>query len=411
MIITYEKKQRISVGLVLSICGVSVGGLIKLALGVNYSWLSAAIILLSILFLVDVSRIHLYRKMTCLVVAIYMYSAYTLCLACLNSTAFFGSNISIFYQLVYFIQIILIWGLRDRYDTEDFQKKAFWILGMSSLFAIYLLFAKQIGVGYGILLESTDDTNAVSRATTGFVGYYSLCASLVFRPHGRIERFSKAFFMLSSLCVIVLSARRSIFIALAIVTILRFIHNFDAKRVDLWKVLKRLLIVFLSLFVIIVLLRTNNTVSKALDRAWNSIVNGIRTYVGIDYSDRSAGYRRARIESIPNEYMNKSSFSQIVFGRGYNTDWLDVPFLQAFWDMGLLGGIWYFIIQGIIPIFHVFRKPNNAAVEFAQYCVVLRIIQNFSNGTPYGTFLPLILLYVFEYAGKNSLIDHHDQEE
>ena len=43
-------ENRIAVGIVLCICGVSLGGLLKLALGVNISWLSTVIILISLIF-------------------------------------------------------------------------------------------------------------------------------------------------------------------------------------------------------------------------------------------------------------------------------------------------------------------------------------------------------------------------
>ena len=126
------------------------------------------------------------------------------------------------------------------------------------------------------------------------------------------------------------------------------------------------------------------------------MINGLKTYLGNERSDMSAGYRRSRIESIPNEYWNNSTLIQFVFGRGYNTDWLDIPYLQAFWDLGLIGGIWFLYIQGIAPLKHVFKRPSNPAVEFAQYYTIFRLVQNFSNGTPYGNFLPVIMLYTFE---------------
>lgn len=395
-----KSEQRVSIGIVLCICGVSIGGLIKLAQGVNYSWMSTLIIIVSTLALVNLKRTHIYSRIPYSLVSIYLYSVFTIILACLNGTPFTGSNISILYQLVYFLQIILLLGVRGGYDAEDFCRKVFWILGFSSLLAIILINVKGFGVGYSVLLSRTDETNAVSRATTGFIGFYCICASIVFEPRKKGDRIAKIAFILISLVVLTMSSRRSTLISLVIILGLRLKNNAGIKNINARKIIQRVFIIILIGVLAVFLLRTNGTIAQAIDRAWNSMINGFRTYLGIEKNDMSAGYRRARIESIPYEYFSNSSFLQFVFGRGYNTDWLDIPFMQAFWDMGLVGGVWFLFIQGIEPIRHVFRKPQNAAVEFAQYYTVFRIIQNFSNGTPYGTFFPIVLLYVFEMAAN-----------
>ena len=390
------RNHRISIGIVLCICGVSIGGLIKLAAGVNYSWLSALIIIFSTILLIDIKRIRFYSRIPTTLIPIYLYSIYTIVLALVCGAPFSGSNISILYQLVYLIHIILLIGVCSEFDPDCFIRKAFWITGFSPLLALILLNIKGFGVGYGILLSRSDETNAVSRATTGFIAFYGVCASIVFKPKNKYESITKIVFVLLSLTLLIMSSRRSTIIALVLIIFLRFIRNYSSYTVDIRKILKRLLLVIMLCFVVIMVLRINPTISSAIDRAWNSLLNGFRTYIGLEGNDRSASYRREQIESIPNEYLNNSTFVQFIFGRGYNTDWLDIPYMQAFWDMGLLGGIWYFIIQGIIPIIHLFHKPKNSAIEFAQYYVVLRIVQNFSNGTPYGTFFPIVFLYALE---------------
>ena len=396
------RKRRVAVGIILCICGVSIGGLIKLARGVNYSWISTLIVIISTLALVDLKKSHIYSRIPNSLVSIYLYSIFTIILACFNDTPFNGSNISILYQLVYFLQIILLLGVREGYDAEDFIRTAFWILGFSSLLAIILINIKGFGVGYGVLLSRTDETNAVSRATTGSIGYYSICASIVFEPKKKGDRIAKITFVVISLLVLIMSSRRGTLFSLVAILVLRLKNNSGLNSVNARKVLQRVFMFILIGIFAAVLLRTNDMVAQAIDRAWNSLINGFKTYLGIANNDMSAGYRRARIESVPYEYFNNSSFLQFVFGRGYNTDWLDIPFMQAFWDLGLVGGLWFLFIQGIEPVRHVFRKPQNTAIEFAQYYTVLRVIQNFSNGTPYGTFFPIVLLYVLEMAANTS---------
>lgn len=401
------KNQRQSLGIVLCICGISIGGLIKLAMGVNYSWLSLFIILLSLILLIDFGHIASLRYLPRSIISIFLYSIYTITLAIWGGAPFSGNTVSIVYQIVYFIQIVLIFGLSEELDSESFLQMAFWVIGVSAVATIILINIKGFGVGYGILLSKTDDTSAVSRATTGFIAYYGLCAAMTYKPRNRVEQIAKILFFFVSLVVLIMSSRRSTILAFIIIVVLYYRNHGKENAVDRRKVIKTALFVVLAIGIMLIALRTNSTLQSAFDRAWNSLINGFQTYLGNESTDMSAGYRRVRIESIPDEYLNHSTVLQFVFGRGYNTDWLDIPFLQAFWDLGLIGGIWFLFIQGFLPLRHVVKKPENSAIEFAQYFVVLRLVQNFANGTPYGNFLPIILLYTFERTsalkGRNSI--------
>lgn len=395
-------ESRVAVGIVLCICGVSLGGLLKLALGVNISWLSTVIILISTLALVSFGRLETFRFLPAAVLSLFLYSIYTICLAVFGNAPLSGSNISVFYQLVYFLQILLLWGAQTRCSAERFSAAAFWIMGLGSVFALILISTKGFDVGYGVLLSRTEDTSAVSRATTGFIAFYAICSALIYQPRRSAHQIFRAAFLLAGLMVLVMSSRRSTLIAAAVAVILHVKNHALLTRIDGRKLLQRMLFAAVVIAVILVLLHTNATVGKALERAVEAMENGIKTYLGIEKSDMAASYRRATLETIPNEYLNHSTFRQFVFGRGYNVDWMDIPFMQAFWDMGLLGGIWFLFNQGLVPVRYVLRRPRNPAIEFAQYYTIFRIIQNFANGTPYGTAFPLILLYTLEAAADHT---------
>lgn len=392
------RNQRLSLGVVLSICGISIGGLIKLAIGINYSWISSIIVVATVYLLFDIRHLSALRHLPKGIFSIYLYSLYTICLAIFCGAPFSGSTISVVYQIVYFIQIVLIFSLSKNYDSNEFLRIAFWIMGVSAIVTIILINIKGFSVGYGVLLSRTDEANAVSRATTGFIAYYGICVALTYKPRNSLESIAKIVFFLVSLVVLIMSSRRSSLLAFIIILVLYYRNRRGEIKFDRHKLIRIMLFVFVIIGIAIVIFRMNETLQSAFERAWNSLLNGFQTYLGKESTDMSAGYRRARIESIPDEYFNHSSFSQFVFGRGYNTDWLDIPYLQAFWDLGLIGGIWFLYIQGIAPFCHVIKKPNNSVIEFAQYYVILQLIQNFANGTPYGNFLPIVLLYTLERA-------------
>lgn len=402
MIAKNGRNQRISIGLVWCICGISIGGLVKLAFGTNFSWISASIILLSTIAIVDFRGIVRPDHIPGVVLSIYLYSFYSLALALVKGIPFSGSNVSILYQTVYLLQIILLFALQPDFSHDLFVKTAFWVIGLASVFALVLINIKGFTVGYGILLSGTDETNVVSRATTGFIAFYGVCSSLVFCPKKRVEYVIRVIFIVTSLILLFMSSRRSTLIAVVVVVLLRLRNISMLERINSKRLLRGLAITAMIIAIGVIVIKTNATISDAIVHAWRSLANGFRTYLGIENADRSVAYRWASIESIPYEYFNNSTFIQFVFGRGYNTDWLDIPYLQAFWDLGLVGGIWYFYLQAFTPIKMIMHKPANAGIEFAQYYVVLRIIQNFSNGTPYGTFFPIVLLYVFEMLSKKS---------
>lgn len=70
---------------------------------------------------------------------------------------------------------------------------------------------------------------------------------------------------------------------------------------------------------------------------------------------------------------------QFLFGRGYMHSWVDMPFFQAFIDLGVFGGIVFSIIMFVVPLKYLWKKTNSAAVMAAQYFTVLSMIDGLFN--------------------------------
>ena len=145
----------------------------------------------------------------------------------------------------------------------------------------------------------------------------------------------------------------------------------------------------------IILYHINNTVRIVVDRSFQMLINGVNTFVGVDRSDMGASYRRNVWETVPHELFNNTNATEIVIGRGFMKGWFDVPYLQAFWDMGLLGGILYLMIQLIMPLKYIFVRSNNPAILFAQCCIVSKLINSIAFGVCYGACLYLVIMMVF----------------
>lgn len=397
-----------SICIVLCFVGISLGGVVKLIIGENIVWLAMVISAVSTLGLIPRKK-PIFQSISWEVFSIFLFSVYTIGLAFYQGIPFWSDTVGLAYQLVYLLQIVLLWNIARDYDISQVIKVGFGILGVSTFIVLYFLVTNDITAGFGVLLSKIEETSTspVSRATTAFIGYFGYLFALTFVCNSRKKSVARIVIILSSLMVIFLSTRRSVLLATFISTIIHLKNKYSIESQK--RLLNQLAGWFLLLFVIVVFVMTNQYIRENVLYAFDSFMRGLTTYTGYDDSDLAASYRYERIITIPKEYFN-SSVAQFLFGRGYNSDWLDIPFLQAFWDLGLFGGIWFLIIQGIRPLTHLMKKPVNNITEFAQYYALLRIVQNFSNGTPYGNFLPIVFLYTVEAINAHSALSQANEQ-
>lgn len=401
------KNIFLPIGILLSIIGVSLGGIIKVLFNTNFSWISTLISALSILLMIDLKRVMSirYQRPTADVWAIFCYSFVTLLLALVNNRYDSGPY-SVINQLVYFIQIILLWDRKKDINTDTFQKVSLWIMLIFEILSFWLIMKNRAltgGLAFNYLLANTETTVGVSRVTFAAVGFTGFIAGLSYKANVQYDRIAKYLCMGIGIAVLGIAARRSVFIAVGLAVILH-IRNNGAKGTSFNKKRMGTLIIgsAILLFVLYHMYSTNAAVQEMTNRAINSLVRGMQTYLGINKADLAAGMRRENIDTIPWEYFNNSTLCQFLFGRGYMAKWLDIPFMQAFWDLGLVGGIFYLWIMGAVPIMHILRKSEEGAVMFAQYNLGMSFVECFANGAPYGRFFALVLLLVFEAKEKDN---------
>lgn len=384
-----------ALGMALCIIGVSAGGLIKVLVGVNSSSISIAIVIISTLLLLPVFSIRNLNRVSPVIFITLVYNLLILVLSCVSDVGWNVSGVGFTYQFVYFLQVLLVVGIPRDYDSKKFISISFWIYGIVSVVALIIIFSKGFANSLAVLLDRTEDANTVSRATTAYIAFFGLCSSLIYKPYKNSHRIARLLFIVTAIVIEILSTRRSTILALVVILVIH-IRKKEKHSFSRSTFMKIMLSGLAVVGILLILYFANESVRTAIEKPWVSLNNGIRTYLGLESSDMAAQYRRTRLDTIPDQYFNHSTLGQFVFGRGYNTDWLDIPFLQAFWDMGLLGGFYYLIIAGVAPLKHVLKPSDDLAVQFCHYFVILRIVQNFSNGTPYGTMLPFVLLYIFE---------------
>lgn len=396
----YGKSVLYSIGVFLAYVGVSIGGLIKLLFQTNFSWISSLILILSLVFLFDYKRMLKFHIPNWPICAIFIYSIITLTL-CLLSEARNQRVYGFTYQIVYFLQIVLVWNNYKRIDSDNICKVFFWGSLASSVLALFLILRYSVGHGslaFNFLITSSETTIGVSRTTIGAVGFCSFISCLTFMPKKQYEKVCKVLAIIFAIFVLGLSTRRSCIIA-AVVGCVIYIRDLviqsDKKSIHVVTI-KRVIISVGFLFVaVLTLYYTNETIRIQIDRVVELLFSGFQTYMGVENSDLSASYRRAHIVTKPMEFLNANA-KDFFFGKGYLYEWLDIPFLEAFIDLGFFGGIYYVILMGVLVIKNILFRTNSRALTLARLMLILSFIQGFVSGAPYGNFLPLVLFYAIK---------------
>lgn len=401
-----RRNYCLSIGIILCMIGVSLGGVVKLLLKTNFTWLSTLISALSIILMIDVQKLVMfkYRKPNKAFMAILIYSLITLFMCFFSRYRMVRGGYGFVNQLVYFCQIVILWDRGNDIDTDELYRTLLWIMLAANITSFLLILRNSAITGnlfFTYLLNSSGNTTGVSRTTMGAIGFLGFIVGLSFRSKTLWYKIVRYSCMVMGVAVLGLATRRSIYLAVILVIFVHIKNRTAKLPIDSRNMLAKIMLyLFFILVVFCVLYQTNDSVRNVINKAVETLLNGIRTYLGFDNTDLAASYRREIIESIPKEYIEKSSFFQLVFGRGYMTDWLDIPFMQAFWDMGLIGGIFYFIIMGVFPVCCILKPTDNMVIMFAQYNLVLSVVEGFANGAPYGRFFALVLLFVLEEKEK-----------
>lgn len=381
-----ENSKRTMLGIILAIIGISAGGLVKVVFNLTSNTISIAISVMSVVLMLNTLR-H-YRAFSRDMGWIVGFYALTLFYALLSNRGFSDAH-GLLYQLFYFAQILVLWNAK-RIDHTKFISYAYHLFLLVNLLGFFLVYRNAQITGR-IAFATLGNNEIVTRATVGNIGLILFSACIVYRPKQGIHKLLYGFAWFLAIANLLLASRRTAIVEALIILIIYCIR-YKPRINSISSVIKIVAIVIGVVVAIIVLYLSNSTVRVVVDRSFQMLVSGVNTFVGVDRSDMGASYRRNVLETVPHELINTTNVKEIFVGRGFMEGWFDVPYLQAFWDMGLLGGIFFLIIQLIIPIKYILVRSKNPAILFAQCCVVSRLVDNVASGVCYGSCLYLVML-------------------
>lgn len=201
------------------------------------------------------------------------------------------------------------------------------------------------------------------------------------------------FSMLFSLGVVVLSLAKSSYLGIGLMLAAYFIFNFKVRNIftaigSLFK-FKNFLVFSLILIGIYYLLKRFEGVFYLILGYWdvfeNRIMDVIYTSMGVKLSE-SADIDYSAMGRVGGfEEFVETVFSRDVFlGRGYKSDYLDVPILESFVSHGIIGFVFFVSFNFFLLLFAIreVRKNTNSLSTFLAYFFISMSILLVTGGRP-----------------------------
>lgn len=383
----------VDLGIVLAIAGVSCMGIVKGLLDSNVRILSTLVVILSVVLLSRGSSLGYIELPTEDAGCIFAYGILTLVLALTSGTPLMANGYGFIFQAAGFVQLFLLWNIDFESNLDSYVEVGFWFCGVFSLITLLLLLKKTGGALFANDIISEDGETLFNRSTIGAIGFKSFVMVLAYQPQTHWKTMVRRVFLILAITVLIASTRRGGYMGAIVACVLHYRNCREhGGEVDLDKAIKKVLSVVFCIVLILVLYANNSFIRETFGRAGESLFKGIRTFLGLDSSDMAVSMRTSSAKRVIDQYLHNSTAKQVLLGRGYMTTWVDVPIVQAFWDLGLLGGIFFIVIQFIIPVRYLAQKAETQGIRAAQYLTAMSMMEGVMSGYPYGKSFECLLL-------------------
>lgn len=123
-----------------------------------------------------------------------------------------------------------------------------------------------------------------------------------------------------------------------------------------------------------------------VDDIFTRLYTGIRILLGAEGSEfiEDSAQVRVDLKKIAYTYINNHfTFINYIFGAGYLLEWLDIPILESFVDMGIIGLFFYSYIVIFIPFRCYLKKHLSSVAIFSILVSLYPIFSAFNSGHPY----------------------------
>lgn len=384
-----KKRYTLELGLIICLFGTQLSRLLMELMSMTFNTTNLVFVL-GLLLLIPLGRTYkngflIDKKMF----AILIYQLFVLLYAACSGAALFNSLTGTAYTWFCVAFLVLI----NCNDIESFNGDTFvglgwWILGIGSTLLCWVASNGLRQFVPIMRLPNGSDRLTLSVIAFGFLVFY-----LCYKPKRKAEKIIGYIFVVTSIVDIYLCTRKGMLISFAVVLGIHFYKT--EKKINAKKCFKFIGTAVAVLVIGIVVLNKIPAISKALTDFWTLLKDSVLGYLGkADGLYNTGAGRNSNTKAMIDELKNDYSAFEIIFGKGYAYKDIDFPYLEAFSDFGLIGGLFFLYVALLIPVRMILRKESNAAVRFAQYYALIAIFQNIYSGLPFGhyKFIPIIFL-------------------
>lgn len=273
-------------------------------------------------------------------------------------------------------------------------------MGFTGIFTSNIFYREDIGTSQ---MEKGGDKITMGRAIL-----FAVISSIVYTPRFKVEHVIRVICVIAAFVGLIMFNSRSPMVMSFMCLLVYMIKKSQLKsRVSFfsYRTFTKLFIYLLPVMVVLVITYLSvDYVAESIDNIFSSAIRGLLTLFG-DKSmgvDLSADYRHEVIRKIGNaDY----SLFDYILGAGYFTIFIDIPIVQAFYDFGIWGIVYLFLLL-IMPLFFLLKyNTSKAPVMIVLLFSLQYLFDQFYCGLPYWFFqyIPITLLSFFYYNSKSNL--------
>lgn len=399
------------VGLALSLCGIPIGTFITPIVGVNLVYplmgLSAILLFNYKIFLTGTRNIYVLKgnkSMICFLLLMLTYGF-------ASKDPFSNRQ---FLPMCYAFVICLELFNQDKKTTfNNFIPILFLISSVGCLLALYA----RTGGSWIIT-----DTTAINDVTHGYnsdeddsavflfgnIGLINLASNLCLESKNKIIRVLRPIFGIIAFILVLTSGKRTVTVLFFLFLLIWVYNKFT------WAEIKKkfyIIIPYLFLFIIVIVaLGKIDFVQTFFESFQDRFMNGIAIIFGgaTNIYEDSASTRLVMRKKFYNIISGEDyGLTNMFFGNGWMTLYMDCPLLQSYLDMGLLGFV-LFIYNYIIRIIrNLLRDRRNMPPLYLFGCLValMPLVSVYHAGTPYASdyLIPISIMILFKNLSKKRI--------
>ena len=277
------------------------------------------------------------------------------------------------------------------------------MLSITCVLLDYFCFAQGLVGDYTEVISIfNNDDNILERFTMSSACLTNIICSLFLSRKARWVQIIAVLSIILDFYIITLIGKRTPLIISFVIVVSYLLKNRISFK------LSYVVYAILIYFIVVYVFFRNSVVNVQLTSVIDNIGRGVEDMIsGSETDDFGSAVARYEARVFAIDYI-RFNFSPLnyIFGGGYMVKWLDIPILQAYLDMGIIGFFFYLYYVLLLPIISIIKaSATNVAIQFASFNAFYSIFSAFNSGNPYGynKWIPIVVLvFVLINASKDT---------